>query len=160
MLKFTPPREEQKKLPRYASYSVGVMKVHSRIVDAKNSLNNRMWVRESNPSGEVKYYKRNLVTTHSFILEMVNGEYFTLYEILPGLKKEQLPWMKEFAYLGWSWDELTPKLRASDYYGPKIANGEYRTEFRSVAMSKDEYADWRVRVELERRGLVTVALPE
>ncbi len=42
-LKFDPPMEEAKKLPRYASYAAGVMKTHGGIGFAKNSLNNRMW---------------------------------------------------------------------------------------------------------------------
>lgn len=151
-LKFIPPKEEQKKFPRYASYSAGTMKTHGGLGFAKNSLNNRMWVRESDPTGELPYYNRKLVTTHSFILELIGGEYFTLYEIKPGLTKNELPWMKEFFSNGYGWS-LVSDFKDSSYYGPKLAKGEYRTSFRPVQMTKEEYADWRINVELERRGL-------
>lgn len=158
-LKFTPPKEEQKKFPRYASYSAGTMKTHGGLGFAKNSLNNRMWVRESDSTGEIPYYSRMLVTTHSFILEMVSGEYFVLYEIKPGLTKEQLPWMKEFFHVGYGGWSLVEEYKDNSYYGPKLRAGEYRTAFRPVQMTKEEYADWRIKVELERRGLTEDLTP-
>ena len=146
-LKFNPPKEEGKKLPRYASYSAGIMKTHTGIGHAKSSLDNRMWSWQREPEN-----KR--VTSHSFILEIVDGEYFTLYEILPGLTRNQLPWVKEGFTDTWGrWTELTDYYRQSSYYGPKLESGQYTKSFRSVQMTTDEYVEWRLRVEHERLGI-------
>lgn len=155
-LAFTPPPEEAKDLPRYASYVVGSgMKLHGRVGDAKNSLSNRGWhYVGGNPEGATYSERRgNYVTKRSFILENVNGKWYTLYDIAAGLTKDELPWMKEYFNYGWGWTLYTDYLRTSTYYQNKLANGEARIRKQATAMTRDEYVAWRIKVELESRGI-------
>lgn len=159
-LAFVPPKEETKSLPRYASYVVGSgMKVHGRLVDAKNSWRNRGW--HYVQTGElVETFGRmrpetKHVTKHAFILENVNGSWFVLYEIKPGLTEEELPWMKEYLYDGWSWRPYSDYMRENKYYQEKLADGSYRIKKRPTSMSTDEYVAWRIQVELESRGIIS-----
>ena len=159
MLKFVPPKEENTKFPRYSSYAAGEMKTHHGIGFAKNSLNNRMWTRVNTDKvlrqdyqGRDVYETKH-VTSHAFLLESVEGEWFTLYEIKPGLTQDELPWMKEYYKSYGRWSPLTPYVRESSYYGPKIKSGEYPTQFRATKMSTDEYVAWRLAVERERLGV-------
>lgn len=158
MLKFTPPKEERQAY-RYASYAGGEMKLHGGIGFAKNSLNNRMWTRVNTEEVVRKDYEgkdvygSKLVTKHAFLLENVDGEWFVLYEIKPGLTRNELPWMKEYFYGYYRWTELTSYYRENKYYAQKIQNGEYPTQWRATPMSTDEYVAWRLAVELERRGI-------
>lgn len=159
-LKFVPPKEEQKAY-RYASYAGGEMKLHGGVGFAKNSLNNRMWTyvdtdevdkRRTDYSGKT-VYKQKRVTNHAFLLEQIEGEWFVLYEIKPGSTEDELPWMKEYYYSYGRWDLLTPYIRESSHYAPRIKSGEYPTRFRSAPMTTDEYVTWRLKVERERLGL-------
>lgn len=149
-LRFVPPQTEQEKLPRYASYSAGIMKNHSSVGHAKNSLNHRMWTWDTPTDGG----KRQRVTKHSFILEMIDGQYFTLYEIKPGLTWEHLPWMKLGFRSAWgNWTELTDYYLNSSYYGPKLEKGELTKSYRAVPMTRDEYVDFRIKADRELRGV-------
>lgn len=158
-LKFVPPKEELKAY-RYASYAGSEMKLHGGIGFAKNSLNNRMWTRVD--TDEVAYtdslgkthFKMKSVTKHAFLLEQVEGEWFVLYEIQPGSTRDELPWMKEYYYSYGRWNLLTPYIRESSYYAPKLASGEHKTSFRPTPMTTDEYVEWRLAVERERLGIV------
>jgi hypothetical protein len=159
-LKFVPPKEETQKLPKYGSYVVGDgMKLHYGIGFAKNSLNNRMWHREIDPDQpKVERYGRTVdnyraVTVHAFLLESVNGEWFTLYEIKPGLTKNQLPWMKEFFYNGWRW-ELVSEAEKIPYYNEKyLGNPDTQRKFKPVPMSTEEYVQFRLAIQREQLGL-------
>jgi hypothetical protein len=158
-LKFVPPKEDNS-FPRYATYTKGEMKTHGTMSGAKNSLNNRMWTREVDPNeperegyNGVKRPNYRNVTRHAFLLESIEGEWFVLYEIKPGLTHNELPWMKEYFQSYKSWTPLTQSWKDSPYYGPKIASGEYPTAFRKTPMTTDEYVAWRIAVELERRGI-------
>lgn len=146
-LKFNPPREEAKKLPRYASYAAGVMKTHGGIGSAKNSLNNRMWTwTGSRASGD-----RKKVTTYAAILENVDGTWYTLYEIPEGTTYDNLPWMKEVfrsAYGGWTL--VTDYHRESDYYKNRFSSGEYRITKRPYPITMDEYVAWRLEIQREQ----------
>ncbi len=142
-LEFKPPAEKKIKLPRYASYSQGVMKVHGRICDAKNSLNNRMW----------RYENRVRVASESFLLEMVEGKYYVLYHIPEGATKDNLPWVKEFVSTRWSGRILFDSVKDNKFYLDKIADGSYRLVKESTTMSTDEYVAWRIAVEHERLGI-------
>ena len=158
MLKFVPPKEEATKYPRYASFAAGEMKLHHGVGFAKNSLNNRMWERVGDGTFRKGWNDREventkLVTKHAFLLENVEGEWFTLYEIKPGLTKNELPWMKEYYYGYYHWTLLTDYERNHEYYSAKIKSGEYPTQFRPTKMTTDEYVEWRLAVELERRGI-------
>lgn len=154
-IKFIPPKDELKKLPRYASYSVGQMKTHGGIGFAKNSLNNRMWGRKNVPEDmtwdvSTPYAFKQLVTFPSALLELVDGEYYTLYSIDAGMRWQDLPWVDEYFYSYNSWTKLTDYYRESDYYGPKLKNGSVKTSYRVSSMTTDEYVNWRLAVERER----------
>lgn len=164
MLKFVPPKEEAGKLPRYGSYVVSNgLKVHHRLVDAKNSWRNRGWTwRET---GElVERYgsmrpEREYVTLHAFILENVEGEWFTLYEIDAGLKESELPWMKEYYRdTKYSWDRwrLTNDSFTKEGYYKNLRETEpdrFVFQHKATQMTTDEYVSWRIAVEHERLGI-------
>lgn len=159
--KFVPPKDESKAFPRYASYAAGTLKTHGAISGAKNSLNNRMWMSIIDPDEpKIECYGRlddnyKTVTSHAFLLENVSGEYFTLYEILPGLTKEELPWTKEYYRDRFGYVSLvTDYHRNSEYYQKLFAKGDYQVFRKAAPMTTDEYVAWRVAVELEIRGVV------
>lgn len=134
-LKFTPPKEEAKSFPRYASYGAGQLKVHGTLSGARNSLNNRTapgWRSEGK-------YKQG------FILENIEGEWFTLYHVEEGATFEQLPWVhKTWVHTRYGWkSETEPDYRPDEY---KIVN-------KARAMTTDEYVAWRLAVERERLGI-------
>lgn len=159
MLAFVPPKEDAKNLPRYASYVVGSgMKLHSRIVDAKNSWRNRGWHHVD--TGElVERYgqmrpERKYVTKQAFILENIKGQWFVLYNIEAGLTEDELPWKKEFLVGGYYNNTLmTDYIRGNSYYQQKIADGTYKVVKKNAPMTTDEYVAWRIQVELELRGI-------
>lgn len=66
------------------------------------------------------YYK------HAKILENVGGEWYVLYDIDP--KADHKPWQKEVMSRGW---------------------GSYKL-WRGVPMTREEYGEWRAKVERER----------
>ena len=133
MLKFIPPRKH--KLPRYASYGNGVMKTHVSVGAAKQSLSHR-----------VETYKG---WGEGFILELVDGEWFILYHVKDGTATDDLPWKKRFWYRGYGY------YGSSRYFVKPtwIGESDLETATISVPMTKDEYAEWRVKVELEKRGI-------
>lgn len=145
-LKFIPPKEEAQSFPRYASYGNGELKTHRTLSGARNSLNNRIA-----PYGYS--YKPDAVWKQGFILENVDGEWYTLYHVKEGSKFADLPWTKEFYNNGYGWSPLTDYVRENTYYSKKFESGEYRKEWRKVSMSTDEYVAWRLAVEHERLGL-------
>lgn len=63
------------------------------------------------------------------ILELVEGEWFTLFDIPAKTEYANLPWVKD---VNQSW------------------RAHYRTTKRAVPMTRDEYAEWRLAVERER----------
>lgn len=164
-LKFVPPKEEAGKLPRYGSYVVSNgLKVHGRLGDAKNSWRNRGWHYVETGELVERYGKmrpeRAYVTLHAFILENVEGEWFTLYEIAPGLKEEELPWMKEYMSGPYGHTVLyTDYAKNSEYYQQKIADGTYRVFKKATPMTTDEYVTWRVAVEHERLRSLGIEIP-
>lgn len=159
MLKFVPPQEDAKNLPRYGSYVVGDgMKLHGGVGFAKNSLNNRMWIRGIDPDKpKVERYGKVVdnyrsVTRHAFLLENVEGEWFVLYEIKPGLTDEELPWMKEFFYDGYHWN-LVSAYEGSQYYQKRYLSGDDPAprKFKAVPMSTEEYVQFRLAVDRQQR---------
>lgn len=160
-LKFNPPKEEAKNLPRYASYVVGNgMKIHRRVCDAKNSFNNRGWTWEYMGKTEETYGRvrpiRKRVTLHSFILQNVEGDWFVLYEIKPGLTREELPWYKDYFEdhkYGYDSSIYTDSMRESEYYKNRLAEGTAKIVRKAFPMTTDEYVSWRIAVERERLGV-------
>lgn len=154
-LKFTPPPEDAKGLPKYASYVVGAgMKTHSRLVDAKNSWRNRGWHYAETGQLIQRYDKmvpeRKYVTKDAFILENVDGEWYVLYTIKAGLTEEELPWMREYMVGGWNDQPYTDYLKGHEYYQKKIASGEYKIVKKSTPMTRDEYVEWRLAIQREQ----------
>lgn len=142
-LRFNPPKD--KKLPRYASYGAGILKTHTEVAYAKLSLAHRLEHRANDDS--VPYYSRPWKWHEGYILEMVDGAWYVLYHVEEGTDRDHLPWKKK------AW-------RHRDYYSwgrrydkPTYNPESYIEEYVSVPMTKDEYADWRIKVELERLGI-------
>lgn len=81
-------------------------------------------------SAKLSYY-HNSRRSSAKILELVDGEWYVLYDIPANTQYDDLPWVKDVPR-GWRYD--------------------WRTVKRSVPMTRDEYADWRVAVERERLG--------
>lgn len=156
-LKFVPPPEEAKNLPRWASYVAGEgMKTHSSVGHAKLSFNNRGWtriLREDFKSDDPYWKKYKTVTKHAFILENVEGTWYVLYEIKPGLTSDELPWLKEFVVGSYRDVPYDDYAKTNEYWQNKIKDGTYRIEKRVVPMSRDEYVAWRLKVEHERLGI-------
>lgn len=142
-LKFTPPKEQ--KLPRYASYGGGIMKTHVGLGGAKQSLEYRSTFRGEALLPGQSWYERPLLWKEGFILELVDGEWFTLYHVEEGTKDDELPWKQDrWTHKQYSWTYVTePRYKPEDCRHEKV----------SRPLSRDEYAAWRVAVELERRGI-------
>jgi hypothetical protein len=159
-LRFNPPPEEAKKLPRYASYAAGEMKTHGSIGAAKNSLNNRMW-RWKSTEGETPDRGRKRVTTYAAILENINGTWYTLYQIPDGTTSDTLPWMKEYVQGKYGSVNLyTDYHKDSPYYQKGIENGTFKVFKKATPMTRDEYVAFRLAVqreEFEREGKVLAA---
>lgn len=138
-LKFIPPKEEAQSFPRYASYGEGQLKTHRTLSGARNSLNNRVA-----PYG----YWRNSEKTwkQGFILENIDGEWYTLYHVKDGSKFEDLPWVhKRWVHTQYRWKMYTQ---------PTDSQAErYHVEYYSRPMTTDEYVSWRLQVERERLGI-------
>lgn len=143
-LRFSPPKEKEKKIPRYASYGGGLMKTHTSIGAAKQSLSNRVsYVDNSDRS--IPYYSRQTKWHEGFILEMVYGEWFILYHVPERTALDDLPWKKDVwvnKTYGWT-----------QFYEPSHDPDRYTRFRKAYPMTRDEYADWRVRVERERLGV-------
>lgn len=88
-----------------------------------------------NHLGSAKNAYRHLYNPQNVkILERVGDQWFILYDVPDGrLHTDEVPWVKKV-----------------DIY----RYGRYESDFpRAIPMTRDEYADWRVKVELERRGI-------
>lgn len=173
-LKFVPPVvEDEKQFPRYASYVHGrEMKTHAGIGFAKNSLNNRMWTYATDPEKPTRldYMNREVpnrvsVTQHAFLLESIAGEYFVLYEVKPGLKASELPWVKkQYRDAKSSYGTWRDMSRWSEYYeGKRLAEDPDQYQYRYVnhTMTTDQYVAFRLAVAREQWERETVVyLPE
>lgn len=84
-------------------------------------------------SAKLSYY-HNGRRSASKILELVDGEWYVLYDIPANAQYNDLPWVKEITR-GWQHSWGTVK--------------------KSVPMTRDEYAEWRVAVERERMGITS-----
>lgn len=138
-LKFIPPKEEAQSFPRYASYGNGELKTHRTLSGARNSLNNRIA-----PYGYS--YKPEATWKQGFILENVDGEWYTLYHVKEGSKFADLPWVHtRWVHKQYNWKSYTqPAESQAD---------RYSIEHYSRPMTTDEYVAWRLAVEHERLGL-------
>lgn len=135
-LKFNPP----KPIGRYAlyierSYGDPRFRVFSNLGDLKNSFNY-----------QVGGYGDNGAIANAKVLENVGGDWYVLYDVPAGTKNADLPWMKT-SYRVYQYGYWQTLSTSDDPKAHKVV--------KSVPMTKEEYADWRVRVELERRGIST-----
>lgn len=125
MLKFVPP----KLIAKFAVFldhgnGRGFFRTYDQVGSAKTSFRNH-----NGPSR----WGRGGVTFHpGKILELIDGEWYTLYDVPKGT--EHLPWEKNFG-------------SESHYYSR-------RTGWHAVPMSREDYGDWRARVERERLNIV------
>lgn len=115
-LRFVPPKQ----VARYALFidhgnGNGFFKTYNDVGHAKSAYRFRNW------SG------RNAAK----ILEMVDGEWYTLFDIPAGTDRSNLPWVKE--------------VTRHDWY-----TNRDQTRKKAVPMTREEYAEWRVKVERER----------
>lgn len=124
-LKFTLPPQE-----RY-EYGVwtdsGGFRVHRNLGSAKLSFMHRVNLR----------WGGKITRSRAVITRLVDGEWYVLYDVPLGTAKDELPWVKEVSTWG---------------YWPSEGYGE-RTVRKAVPLGREEYAEWRVKVELERRGI-------
>ena len=131
-LKFEPPKENSEQF-KYATYveGYGGFRVHRSLGAAKQVF-----------QGRAGAYGRSHPNRLAFkILHLVDGNWYVLYDIPAGTKKEDLPWFKE----------------VTDYRYERAVSGEWKrvetTSKVAKPISREEYADFRVAVELERRGI-------
>lgn len=76
--------------------------------------------------------KHNAEYRGALLLKNIDGDWFILYDVKKG---EQYPWIKEVKSYSWpNWGKST-------------------TEKRAVPMTNEEYAEWRLKVEEERRAV-------
>lgn len=150
-LKFVPPPMRTLSMPKYATFipHLASMKTHGSNMSAvKNRINQQCRRQKYLPGQEdLPYYEREYETSYKefFILESVQGEWFVLYHVPEGTKEEDLPWMRDVwkhRRYGWTYFEK-----------PKYNPDEYDHEKRAFPMDKEEYINWRVRAELEARGI-------
>jgi hypothetical protein len=106
-LLFIPPKE----VASYAVYKGGQFKVYDTLSAAKQRISwDRGWHK---PAAQ--------------ILEMVNGNWYVLYDVPEDTAYADLPWVKLVGH-GWRRDGYE----------------------RAVPMTRNEYAEWRVAVEREQ----------
>lgn len=122
-LRFIPPRA----VGRYAVFvdwgnENGFFKVYNNLGAAKGAARHH-----------TRYNWDNVVKNAAKILEMVDGEWYVLYDIPKDTK--DLPWYKEV-------------------YNYHYLRGETRT-MKAQPLTADEYAEFRVTVTREQAGLVS-----
>lgn len=155
-LKFVPPPEEAKTPQRYASYVVGEgMKLHGSVGHAKLSFSNRGWTWAGGDPNAATWGERRgkRVTKHGFILENIDGSWWNLYEIKPGLSEAELPWVKKYYRdTKYSWSGSYRVDQASESQLKSIAENpdRFRFEYRTTPMTREEYVQFRLAVQLEQ----------
>jgi hypothetical protein len=140
MLRFVIPTEGRESSIRYASYVSGPYEsfvTHGTLHGAKNSFRNRagMW---RNGSWTFRDGK---------ILELVEGNWYTLYDVKDVTDSGHLPWHYPVETATY---EKNPDYNPAEYI-PGQQSWIRKTEVNYVArpMTRDEYANWLVRVHME-----------
>jgi hypothetical protein len=143
-LKFVVPPEE-KTVNRYGVWVEGYgFAVRRQLGAAKQTAYNR--------AGIYGYYwgsKRDEQQTNNRIVitELVDGEWYVLFDVPKGTKFKDLPWVKNTGPKRWDWQANRFVVREED------------AEFKAVPMTRDEYAEWRVAVDREQRNERTEVPP-
>lgn len=151
-LKFVPPPVRTLQFPKYATYipHLAEMKSHGQMGAVKNRINQQCHRSEALPGQEdVAYYQRKYREFYkeAYILENVRGEWYVLYHIPEGTERNDLPWMVDVwkhKQYGWVYHNEAPTYKPEDYIHSKVAK----------PMGTEEYITWRVKAELESRGIV------
>lgn len=149
-LKFVPPPVRTLTFPKYATYipHLAEMKSHTWMSAVKNRINYQCRRSEALPGQEdVPYYQKKYREFYreAYILENVGGEWFTLYHIKEGTEPNDLPWMVDVwthKQYGWKYDQ-EPNYNPENYVHKRIAK----------PMATEDYINWRIKAELERRGI-------
>lgn len=151
-LKFVPPPVRTLSFPKYATYipHLAQIKTHGDSMSGvKNRINQQCFKRELLPGQEELPYhsrKRREFFREAYILESVRGEWFVLYHIPDNCLPEDLPWMVDVwkhEQYGWTYYEQ-PNYSPENYIHSKVAK----------PMAREEYLNWRIKAELESRGIV------
>lgn len=125
MLRFVPP----KLLAKYAVFidhgnGRGFFRTYDLLGSAKYSFRIH--------NGPHRWGRNSITFNPGKILELIDGEWFALYDVPKGT--EHLPWEKDF--------------------GTGVGYARWRTGWHTVPMSREEYGEWRARVERERLNIV------
>jgi len=116
--------------PKEQSFKYGVW-VEGRGFAVKSNLGNAKLSAYAK-TGVRSYSESQLSTRRIIITEQIHGDWFVLFDVPAGTAYKDLPWIKMKRKLYWN------------------SHGEQPV---AVSMTREEYAEWRVAVELERRGI-------
>ena len=89
-------------------------------------------------SAKGAYYHKAWRGGEARILELIDGEWYTLYHIPANTSRDKLPWIQQ--------------VEANRYYG------SYRVS-KAVPMTREQYAEFRVAVERERVARHHITMP-
>ncbi len=125
-LKFTPPQSQRYLYATFVDTQYGPsFRVHSNLGAAKQSLYYQTGLNWAYGSAkETKWDGK--------VLRNIEGEWYVLHDVPAGTKRDELPWIKEVTRYS---------------YG-----GEPRKTKKAVPLDREEYADWRIAVDRERRA--------
>lgn len=151
-LKFVPPPVRTLRFPKYATYipHLAEMKSHTYMSAVKNRINYQCHRSEALPGQEdVPYYQRKYRRFYKevFVLENVDGEWYVLYHVPEGTEEDDLPWKKD------SWVDTKYSWSGRTFTEPTYRPEDYRHEKVTRPMDTEEYVQWRLKVELEKRGI-------
>jgi hypothetical protein len=127
-LKFVPPTSQNWK------YGVWVdghgFRVKSNLGAAKQSAYAKAGIYDISSTTDVT---RNRVV----ITEQVDGEWYTLFDVPAGTPCSEIPWRKQVPTRRYNYDRRVY---------------EDSTKAKSVSMTREEYAEWRIKVDRERQA--------
>lgn len=133
------------------------------MADLKNSMNYQGLVSSVALPGQenVPYYNKKYeykVTQTWYVLELVEGEWYTRWEIKPGTLRKDLPWMEEVVRVDYQYstyfkpltefDALKAEMESDKSYKPRRVERVVRNKPRPTLL--EEYIQWRISVALER----------
>lgn len=129
-LKFLVPPAEQH---NYGVWTKGGgFRAYRNLGAAKQSLMARSGLFYPSINDKTKYGS-------AVITQLVEGEWYVLFDVPEGTAYNNLPWVKE--------------EQKYEGYDRETHTSKYRAVYNARPMTREEYAEWRVAVELERRGI-------
>jgi hypothetical protein len=137
VLKFTPP----KKIGAYALYVESNYGSHFfRTYNDLGHLKNAFY----HHTNMYLNFSDSATSNNAKILEMVDGDWYVLYEVPKGTKRDDIPWMRkqyralDYAYYGRLYDEKPEGVNSDEVV-------------RSKPMPIEDYVKFRIAVHEERR---------